>query len=60
MMNTIDQKEIMTEVRDRLRVRVGHHSVTLSSEDLEQVWNLLDDILSKYVDDQHLIGDPNG
>lgn len=60
MMNSMDQKEIQDDVRDRLRVLLQHRSIDLTSEDLDNLWNFLDELLSKYVDDRHLLGDTNG
>ncbi len=54
MMNSMDKEEIVIEVSNRLRVLAGHRSVSLRTEDLDSVRNLVDEVLSKYVDDQHL------
>lgn len=57
MMNSMDKEAIVIEVTDRLRVLAGHRSVDLKSDDINELRNLIDDILSKYVDDQHLVGE---
>ena len=56
MMNSMDKEAIVIEVSDRLRVLASHRSVDLKSDDVNELRNLLDEILSKYVDDQHLVG----
>ena len=55
MMNSMDKNEIRDQLTDRFRVLTGHRSVSVSSADIDELRNLLDDLLSKYVDDQHLV-----
>lgn len=60
MMNSMDKTEMVTDLVDRFRVLADHRRVDLTTVDIERLRNLVDELLSKYVDDQHLVGDPNG
>lgn len=55
MMNSMDKEEIVKALSEQLRTKVGHRSVDLTSADINDFRNFVDDVLSKYVDDQHLL-----
>jgi hypothetical protein len=60
MMNSMDKEEIVKKLADNMRTYSAHHSVTLTSEDLNSYRNFIDDMLSNYTDDRHLIDNERG
>ena len=57
MINKLDAEAIRAQIVDNLRVRVAHHSVIISHNHLIEVSNLIEEVLSNYIDNSLMIGD---
>lgn len=55
MMNKIDAEQIAVKVTDQLRVKTAHHGVTMNDGDLLAFRNFLEQTLSKYTDNRHIL-----
>lgn len=56
MINRLDGEEIIKRTVDQFRTLMAHRSVDLSANDYDATVNFLKDMLSNYVDNQHLTG----
>ena len=57
MINRLDALSIRSQVVDNLRVRMAHHSVITEHKHIIEVSNLIDEVLSNYIDNSLMIGD---
>lgn len=55
MINKLDAIEIKMKMADTFSVLLQHRSVDISAEDTEKLLNLLDEVLSNYVDNTHIL-----
>jgi hypothetical protein len=56
MINSLDAEEIIKQTSNTFRTLMQHRSVDITSNDLTAVRNFLEDMLSNYLDNQHLTG----
>lgn len=54
MINSMDIEAIVKSTVDGFRVRVSHHRVSLSNEDLEALTHILKKMLEDYADNRHI------
>lgn len=57
MINRLDALSLRSQVVDNLRVRMAHHSVIIQHKHVIEVSNLIDEVLSNYVDNSLMLGD---
>ena len=57
MINRLDALSLRSQVVDNLRVRMAHHSVIIAHKDVIEVSNLIDKVLSNYIDNSLMLGD---
>ena len=59
MLNKLDRSRIEFQMSETFNTLAKHHYVTLSDEDLDEFGNLVNKILSKYENNQHIQGQIN-